>query len=94
LAMQLDILRAAQLLILIFGGIVIYYASKGYSKQKSRAMLLLAIGFAFVTFGAVAAGLLYELVSPSDLTTAATVQAIAQAAGFFIIVYSLAGTKD
>jgi hypothetical protein len=91
--LQLDILRAAQILILLFGGIVIYYASRGYSKTKSKAMLTLAVGFAFVTFGAVAAGVLFELMEV-DLTTVAMVQAVAQAAGFFIIVFSLAGTKD
>jgi len=93
LAIALDILQVAQILILIFGGIVIYYASRSYSRHKSRAMLYLAIGFAFVTIGAVAAGILFELLSVG-LETVEAIQAVSQAIGFFIIVFSLVGTKE
>jgi hypothetical protein len=89
----LDILRVAQVLILVFGGVVIYYASKSYSKRKSRSILLLAVGFAFVTVGAVAAGFLFEILSVSIVTVEA-IQATSQAIGFFIIVYSLVWTKE
>lgn len=93
MAGALEILRLAQILILVFGGVVIYYASKSYSRRKSRSILFLAVGFAFVTIGAVAAGLLFELLSV-DLYTVEAIQATAQAIGFFIIVYSLLGTKE
>ena len=53
------LLDVAQALILVFGGVVVYYASKSYSKTKSQAMLLLAVGFAFVTLVALASGVLY-----------------------------------
>ncbi len=88
-----DFFRIAQLLILLFGGIVVYYASKGYGRTKSKSMLLLAVGFTFVAIGAGLAGILFELVN-IDFTTVVMVQAVSQAIGFFIIVYSLAGTKD
>ena len=91
--MTLDLLRVAQALVLLFGLVVIYYASKGYRRTKSKSLLFLAAGFAFVSVGAVLAGVLFELLG-ADLLTADAVQAVAQAAGFFIIVYSLAGTKD
>lgn len=93
MGLSIDILRVAQALILLFGGIVIYYASKGYRKRKSSSLLLLAIGFAFVTIGAVLAGILFELMNV-DLPTVEAIQALAQAAGFFIIVYSLTAAKD
>lgn len=85
-------LDIAQALILIFGGVVVYYASRAYGKARSQAMLLLAIGFAFVTLGALVAGVLYNLGSV-DLGTVITVQAYSQAIGFFVIVYSLARAK-
>ncbi len=90
--LALEFLTVAQALILILGGVVVYYASKAYRKMKSSAMLFLAIGFGFVILGAAAAGLLFNL-NP-DLEVAQAVQATAQVAGFFIIVYALKGTKD
>jgi len=85
-------LDVAQALILIFGGVVVYYASRAYSKTKSQAMFLLALGFAFVAFGALAAGVMYN-VGNVGLDTVVTVQAYSQALGFLIIVYSLARAK-
>lgn len=89
----IDLLGLEQFLILVFGLVVIYYASRGYSRSKTKSMLLLAVGFAFVVLGAGLAGILFELMGV-DLTTVETIQAGSQAVGFFIILYSLAGTKD
>lgn len=86
-------LDTAQALILVFGGVVVYYAGRAYGRTKSSAMLLLGIGFACVAVGAVAAGILYNL-NTGDLGTPVTVQAYSQAVGFFIIVYSLARAKS
>jgi hypothetical protein len=91
--LNINLLQVAQVLILIFGGVVIFYASKGYGRTRSKSMLFLAIGFAFVVLGAGLAGILFELLN-FDLTTVETIQASSQAIGFFIVVYSLAGTKD
>ncbi len=85
-------LDVAQALILLFGGVVVYYAWRAYAKTKSQAMVLLSLGFAFVTLGALAAGVLYNF-GTVDLGTVITVQAYSQAVGFFIIVYSLARAK-
>jgi len=86
-------LDTAQTLILIFGGVVVYYAWRAYGRTKSQAMLLLAIGFACVAVGAVAAGIIYNA-NTADLSTPITVQAYSQAIGFLIIVYSLAKAKS
>jgi len=67
-------LDIAQALILIFGGIVVYYASRAYGRTKSQAMLLLAAGFACVAIGAVVAGIIYST-NTADLSTPITVQA-------------------
>jgi len=91
--MDLVYLDVAQAFILVFGGVVVYYASRAYGKTKSQAMLLLALGFALVTIGALLAGLLYNM-GTVDLSTVITFQAYSQAAGFLIIVYSLARAKD
>lgn len=84
-------LDVAQALILVFGGVVVYYALRSYGKTKSQAMFLLGVGFAFVTVGALVAGVLYN--AGTALDTVITLQAYAQALGFFIIVYSLARAK-
>lgn len=89
--MDLIYLSAAQVLILILGGIVVFYAMRAYGRTKSGAMLLLGLGFAFVTAGAAIAGVLYYVTG--DLTTAESAQAVSQVVGFFIIVYSLTRTK-
>ena len=86
-------LDIAQGLILILGAIVVFFAIRAYSRTRSRAMLLLGVGFAFVTGGAALAGVLFN-VAGLDLVTVESVQAASQAVGFFIIVYSLTGTKD
>jgi hypothetical protein len=85
-------LGVAQGLILILGGIVVFYAMRAYGRTKSRAMLLLGLGFAFVTAGAAVAGVLYY--ATGDLTAAESAQAVSQVVGFFVIVYSLTRTKS
>jgi hypothetical protein len=92
LGLALELLTVAQVLILCLGGVVVYYATKSYRKMKSGAMMFLAIGFGFVTFGAAAAGVLYNLNQPLEVAQA--VQATSQVAGFLAIVYSLKGPKD
>lgn len=89
----LDFLRATQAFILLFGGIVVYFALKSYRRRKSLAMLLLGSGFGFVTIGAVVAGILFELLNV-DLITVESIQSVFQVVGFFIIVLSLTATKD
>jgi uncharacterized integral membrane protein len=85
-------LDLAQAFILVFGGIVVFYALRAYNRIKSQAMLLLGIGFAFVTLGAVVAGVLFNFFT-SDLTAVETFQASCQAIGFLVIVLSLAKAK-
>ena len=90
----LDALRLLQALIVILGFVIIYFASKSFRKTKSSAMLYLALGFLFVTIGAVAAGILFEFLLPGDLQVADAVSAASEVVGFALIVYSIVGTSD
>ena len=56
-------------------------------------MLFLAIGFFFITIGAISSGLLFEFLK-FDLTIVDTVEATCQVVGFLLIVYSILGTRD
>jgi len=89
----LNVLRALQVVIVLLSVVVIYYATKGYGKTKSKSMLFLAFGFFFVTIGAISAGLLFEFLN-FDLTFVDTVEATCQVVGFLLIVYSILGTRD
>jgi hypothetical protein len=91
--LDLVFLDVAQALILVFGGVVVFYAWRAFRRSKSQSMLLLALGFACVTVGALVAGVIYNLVT-GDLSTVITFQAYSQAIGFFIIVYSLARARS
>ena len=72
---------------------IVYFASKGYRKTKSKSLLFLGLGFLIVSVGAVAAGILFEVLN-YDLVTVETVQAGITVAGFLVIVYSIIGKKD
>ncbi len=89
----IDVLRVFQSAIVILGAVVVYFSSKSFRRTKSKSMLFLAVGFAFVTAGAVVAGLLFELLN-YDIVAVETIQAISQTVGFILIVYSILGTKD
>ena len=90
--MDVVYLDIAQVLILVFGGVVVFYASRAYGRTKSTAMLLLSLGFAGVAVGAVAAGVLNNL-NPPDLSTPITVHPNSQLGGIIIIVNTLATAK-
>ncbi len=68
MGLPLDVLRVAQAFVLLFGLVVIFYAARGYRRSKSRSMLLLGVGFSFVSVGAVLAGVLFELMNIDLLT--------------------------
>ena len=89
----IDILRVFQLAIVVLGAITVYYGGKSYLRTKNKSMLFLAVGFAFVTVGAVTAGVLFELLR-FDLVSVETVSAGFEVLGFALIVYSIVGIKD
>ena len=90
----IDLLRVLQGIIAVLGIVTIYFASKSYRKTKSGSMLFLALGFLFVTVGAIFAGILYEFLIPNDLLSADVASAGCEVIGFALIVYSIVGTRD
>jgi hypothetical protein len=89
----IDYLRTFQAIIVVLGLVIVYFASKGYKKTKSKSLLFLGFGFLFVTVGAVAAGVLFEVLN-YDLVTVEAIQAATRVVGFLVIVYSIVGKKD
>jgi hypothetical protein len=94
LVLVIDLLRTTQVLILVLGAVVVFFGLRGYRRHKSRPMLWLATGFAFVAVGAGIGGFIYEFLSGGDLATPVLVQAVFQVVGFFIIVYSITLAKE
>lgn len=90
---SIDFLRTFQLIIVVLGIVIVYFAARGYRKTKSRSLLFLGLGFLIVTVGAVAAGLLFEVLN-FDLVTVDAIQAATRVVGFLLIVYSIVGKKD
>ena len=90
--LNLDVLRVLQVTIVILGMVIVYFASKGYKKTKSKSLLFLGLGFLFVTTGAVAAGLLFEFLN-FDIYTVEAVSAASEVIGFILIIYSIVGAK-
>ncbi|MDG6922548.1 MAG: hypothetical protein JRN67_04550 [Nitrososphaerota archaeon] len=93
MADMLNILRILQGVIVVLGLIVIYYATKGYRRTMGKSLLFLALGFMFVTIGAVFAGFLFELLN-YHLVTVNVIQSAFEVVGFLCIVYSIIGTRD
>ncbi len=89
----MDVLRLSQVFIVLFGAIVVYTALKGFTRTGSSSMLFLGVGFIFVTVGALIDGLLFEFLGV-DLVGGEALQAVSQAVGFFMIVYSLVRGKN
>ncbi len=89
----IDILRVFQLAIVVLGAFVVYYGGRGYLKTRRKSLLFLAVGFAIVTIGAVAAGALFELLK-FNIVSVDTVEAGGEVLGFALIVYSIMGVKD
>lgn len=90
---SIDYLRVFQAIIVVLGIVIVYFAVKGYRKTKSKSLLFLALGFLIVTVGAVAAGVLFELLN-YDIVTVEAIQAATTVVGFLVIVYSIVGKKD
>lgn len=73
---------------LALGLTITYLAYKAYRRTGSAALRSLTLGFALVTFGALLAGIVDQILGlQTDL--ALVVESILTAAGFAVIVYSL-----
>lgn len=84
------ILRLLKAVTLVAGGIIAYFAAKGYRRSGSSSLLLLSLGFLFVTIGSISAGVLFEFAGHGILEVN-VVETSMQVIGFLIIVYSIVG---
>lgn len=80
----------AKLVTMLLGFLIAYQAYRGYRRSNSQPMLYVAIGFVFVSFGAVIEGILFDVVGLS-LENAATVATAIVAVGMLTILYALYG---
>ena len=83
-------LVVAKVITMTLGFIIAYKAYQGYRLYDSQPMLYVAIGFTFISFGAVIEGILFDVVGFS-IFLAGTVQTAIVAVGMLFVLYSLYG---
>lgn len=87
--MHLELI-AAKVITMALGFTIAYQAYRGYQRNGSNAMLHVALGFTFISFGAVIEGVLFDVVGLS-IFIAGTVQTTIVAIGMLWILYALYG---
>jgi hypothetical protein len=87
------ITTATKTVALVLGTFIVYLAYKGFKRNRSRPLFYVAIGFALITAGTIAEGLLYVIVG-SELLTATAVGTAITILGFMAIIYSIYASKD
>lgn len=73
---------------LLAGGLITYYAYKAYRRTDSLHLRAVAVGFGFVTLGALLAGVVDQILV-FDPNLAIVVEGIFTTVGFVIILYSI-----
>ena len=80
----------AKLVVVTLGFTIAYQAYRSYRRQNGKPMLFVAVGFVFISIGAVVEGFLYEF----DVLTiyrASAIQTGIVALGMLFVLYSLYG---
>ena len=83
-------LRFLKLIIVLLGTVLVYLGFKGYRRTRSKDMIFLSIGFALITAGSVAAGILFEFLG-FELVDVSIVEAVMVIVGFGSLIYSVYG---
>lgn len=83
-------LVVAKLVTMALGFLIAYQAYRGYREYDSTPMLYVAIGFLFISFGAIIEGILFDVFHLS-IFLAGTIQTSIVAVGMLVILYSLYG---
>jgi heme/copper-type cytochrome/quinol oxidase subunit 3 len=81
-------LVALKTITLVFGGLITYFAYRAYRRTDAQPLKQLALGFAFVTLGSLAAGGAHQAFG-LDLESVLVIEAALTALGFGVIFYSL-----
>lgn len=80
----------AKAVTMVLGFLIAYQAYRGYRRSLSRPMLFVAIGFGFISFGAILEGLLFDVVGLT-LSAASTIATSIVAVGMLSVLYALYG---
>lgn len=83
----------AKIITMVLGLLIAFTAYRGYRVAGSEPMLYVAIGFFFISVGAVIEGVLFEIVG-LDIFVAGAVQTGIVAIGMLVVLYSLYGQFD
>jgi len=86
----LFLLRALKVVIVLLGTVLVYLGIKGYRRHRGKDMIFLSIGFALITAGSVAAGVLFEFLG-FELIEVSVVESIMVIVGFVSLIYSIYG---
>ncbi len=84
------VLRVFKLIIVILGTVLVYLALRGYRRNRTKDMIFLALGFALITAGSVAAGVLFEFLG-FQLVDVEIVESVMVILGFTSLIYSIFG---
>ncbi len=77
---------------LFLGAFIVYLAFKGYRRNASKPLLYAALGFALITAGTIAEGVLYVILG-SELLAAIATGTTVTVLGFIAIIYSIYAVK-
>lgn len=84
---------AAKVVALFLGAFIVYLAYRGYRRNRSRPLLYVAVGFALITAGTIAEGVLYVMLG-SALLAAIAAGTTVTVLGFITILYSIYAVRD
>lgn len=86
------IVTVAKFVALVLGTFIVYLAYKGYSRNASKPLLYVALGFALITTATIVEGILYAVIG-SDLLVALFISTVITVTGFVAIIYSVYSVK-
>jgi len=81
-----------KLVALVLGTFIVYLAYKGYSRNASKPLLYVALGFAFITAATIVEGITYAIIG-SDVLLALLISTVITVIGFVAIIYSVYAVK-
>ena len=88
--LDISVLRALKLIIVVLGTVLVYLGIKGYRRNRRKDMIFLSLGFALITAGSVAAGILFEFLG-FELVDVNIVESVMVIVGFGSLIYSIYG---
>jgi heme A synthase len=79
---------ASKTAVLVFGGLVAFYATRAYRRTGSPALRSLAIGLGLIVLGALLAGVVHQVLD-APLSIGVAIHSAFTAVGFATMAYSL-----